>query len=105
MSPHPSPSTPEQIRAARVAPDRAERIRELADLMREQQFGTNEGLSIAAARAAGFSSAEIEAYRDEAMALARSGKPFVLTPPGKCTPGDELVRQARAIRRHRSAEP
>ena len=86
-------------------PDRAERIRALADLMREQRFGAEDGLTLAAAREAGFSLAEIEVYANQAVILARSGAPVVLPPRRKRASGEELVRQARAIRRRRSAEP
>lgn len=91
--------------AARTAPERTARTRELAELMREQRHGAEEGLSLAAAQAAGFSLAEIEVYADEAMALARTGTPVVLAPPCKRAPGSELVRQARAIRTRRSEQP
>ena len=91
--------------AERDTTGRKRRIRDLASLMRECGDGPGEGLTVEEARAAGFTLAEIEAYRDEAMALARSGTPVVLPPPGRRAPGDELVRQARAIRRRRSAEP
>ena len=88
-----------ELRAARAAPDRAARIRDLAALMREHRHGAEGGLSLATARAAGFTLAEIEAYRDAATALARSGAPVVLAPPRKRALGLDLVRKAQAIRR------
>jgi len=84
---------------------RESRIRDLAALMRNRGDGPGEGLTVEEARAAGFTLAEIVAYRDEAAALARYGSRVSLTPPQARICGDELVRQARAIRNRRSGEP
>lgn len=84
---------------------RDSRIRGLAALMRGLGDGPGEGLTVEEVRAAGFTLAEIEAYRDEAMAYAWSDTPVVLAPRRRRAASDELVRQARAIRRRRSVEP
>ncbi|MGC5781629.1 hypothetical protein [Methylobacterium sp. NFXW15] len=84
---------------------RDSRIRDLAALMRGRGDGPGEGLTVEEARAAGFTLAEIEAYRDRAMVLAQSGTPVVLAPRRRRSAGDELVRQARAIRHRGSVEP
>lgn len=92
------------LHAARTAPDRAERTRALADLMREHRHGSEEGLTTAMAQAAGFTRAEIEVYRDAAALLARCEGPVTVPPARLRAPGHDLVRQARALRR-RSATP
>lgn len=91
-----------ELQAARRAPDRAARIRALAELMREHGCGPGEGLTEAVARAAGFTRAEIEVYRDPACALLGGAGPVALTPPRERATGSTLVREAQASRSRRA---
>lgn len=81
------------------------RIRDLAALMRNRGDSPGDGLTVEEARAAGFTLAEIATYRDEAALLARYGAGVSHPPLQRRMCGDELVRQARALRQRRSAEP
>jgi hypothetical protein len=92
-----------ELHAARTAPNRATRIRALADLMREHGGAPGEGLTEAVACAAGFTRAEIAVYRDPACVLLAAG-PIALTPMRERSAGSALVREAQAQRR-RWAQP
>ena len=92
-------TAPSLIRAAKAAPDRATRISLMAETMRRHQSGPEEACTFHHLAAAGFTSAEIEAYRDEARAIL-SGRPAIVlaAPPGRME-GEQLVKAARAVRR------
>jgi len=95
-------SSRSELQAARRAPNRAARIRALAELMREHGGGWGEGLTEAVACAAGFTRAEIAIYRDPACALLRDTGPIALTPARERAAGHALVREAQAQRRRRA---
>lgn len=92
-------TAPSLIRAAQAAPDRTTRINLMAETMRLHRHGPEEACTFHHLTAAGFTSAEIEAYRDEARAIL-SGRPAVVlaAPPGRME-GEQLVKAARAVRR------
>ncbi|MGU3418503.1 hypothetical protein [Methylobacterium sp. D54C] len=87
-----------ELQAARRAPNRAARIRALAELMREHGGGLSEGLTEAVAYAAGFTRAEIAVYRDPACALFGHALQRALTPAGEHAVGRALVQEAQAKR-------
>lgn len=68
-------SSRSELHAARTAPNRAARIRALAELMREHGGGLGEGLTEAVAYAAGSTRAEIEVYRDAGLCAAGRRRP------------------------------
>lgn len=95
-------SSRSELHAARTAPNRAARIRALAELMREHGGGPGEGLTEAVACAAGFTRAEIAVYCDPACALLGGPGPIALTPAHERVPGPALVRKAQALRDRRA---
>ena len=96
-------TAPSKLRAAQAAPDRAARVRRMADLMRHHQNGPEGACTYRHLYAAGFTEAEIEAYRDDARALLSNRAAIRLAPaPGRME-GRQLVRAAIAIRRRKEA--
>lgn len=92
-------TAPSLIRAAKAAPDRNTRINLMAETMRRHRHGPEDGCTFHHLAAAGFTSAEIEAYRDDARAIL-SGRPVVvLAAPPVRKDGEQLVKAARAVRR------
>ena len=90
----PSPSL---ITAAKRAPDARVLILRMAELMRHHNEGISEGCTFVHLLQAGFTEAEIHAYRDDARAALR-GKPSSLrwTPPDRLK-GMLMVKKAREI--------
>ncbi|MBB4042049.1 hypothetical protein GGR34_003734 [Microvirga flocculans] len=91
--------SPSALSAARTAPDRRERIRLMAETMRERA-ATDGACDRNALRAEGFTEAEIVSYADDARALLsdRQHALRVRLSPGK-REGLALVKLARRIRR------
>lgn len=95
-------TAPSLLRAARSAPDREDRIRLMAETMRMHRAGPEEACTFQHLMAAGFTGAEVEAYRDDARALL-SGRPaLMLAEPIGRREGNALVRAARAVRKRRA---
>ncbi|TXM65851.1 hypothetical protein [Methylobacterium sp. WL120] len=92
----PSPSL---IAAARHAPDARAQIARMAQVMRYQMEGVEECCTFVHLVQAGFTEAEIHAYRDDARAYIR-GKPSAnrWTAPDRVK-GSLLAIKAREIRR------
>lgn len=92
----PSPSL---VAAARHAPDARVRITRMAHVMRHQMEGVEECCTFVHLVQAGFTEAEIHAYRDDARAYIL-GKPSAnrWTPPDRLH-GNLLAIKAREIRR------
>lgn len=96
-------TAPSLIRAARAAPDRHARIRLMAETMRLHRAGPEEACTFHHLTAAGFTTAEVEAYRDDARAILSDRPRITLAPiPGRME-GDALVRVARRVRRRLDA--
>jgi len=96
-------TAPSLLRAAQAAPDRKARIRLMADTMRHHEAGPEGACTFHHLMAAGFTAAEVEAYRDDAKHLL-SGRPVLVLaePPGR-REGNALVRVARALRKRQAA--
>ena len=92
----PSPSL---ISAAQHAPDARARIARMAHVMRHQMEGVEECCTFVHLVQAGFTEAEIHAYRDDARAYIL-GKPSAnrWTPPNRLA-GSLLAIEAHKIRR------
>ena len=90
----PSPSL---ITAAKRAPDARVQILRMAELMRHHKEGIGESCTALHLYQAGFTEAEVIAYRDDARAALR-GKPSAnrWTPPDRLK-GMLLVKKAREI--------
>lgn len=86
-----------QITAALVSPDRCTRTEAMAEVMRRAEASDGACLE-AHLTCAGFTAAEVAAYRDDALAVL-SGRPMTAhaLPAGRLE-GITLVHQARAIR-------
>ncbi|CAO4162677.1 Transcriptional regulator [Methylorubrum populi] len=97
-------TAPSKIRAAQAAPDRATRIRLMADTMRRHEAGPEGACTFSHLAAAGFTQAEIEAYRDDARAILSDRPSVRLAAPAGRQQGKALVRAAIAIRRRKAAE-
>lgn len=92
-------TAPSLLRSARTANDRRSRVRLMAETMRHHEAGTEAGCTFHHLNCAGFTSAEIHAYRDEALALLSQRPPVRPAElPGRME-GYALVRVARAVRR------
>lgn len=92
-------TAPSLLACARQAPDRLARIRLMARTMQEAATGPDEACTFTDLTAAGFTSWEIEAYRDQARALL-SGRTLIersSVSPARLE-GAQLVAQARAVR-------
>ncbi|GJD51117.1 hypothetical protein OPKNFCMD_3868 [Methylobacterium crusticola] len=94
-------AAPSKVLAAKTAPDRQDRITRMAAVMQHHQSGDG-ACTFAHLAAAGFSEAEIEAYRDAAREQL-SGRPIAITLPAGRVEGLALVRHARAVRARRNA--
>lgn len=90
-------AAPSKVAAALKSPDRTVRTEVMADVMRRHE-ASDGACTFAQLAAAGFSEAEIEAYRDDARGLACGRVEPVLTVPAGRIEGVALVREARAIR-------
>lgn len=88
-------ASPSQITAANKAPDRLERIRLMARTMRDRADADG-ACTMSHLYAAGFTQAEIEAYRDQARGLLSGRRP--LSSPARME-GERLVRMAKLVRR------
>lgn len=92
-------TAPSLLLAARRAPDRRERILYMAETMRDLAHGPGGACTFPDLCAAGFTEAEIVAYRDDARAaIAGRPSPLRTTPIGRLK-GLAMVKTARAIRR------
>jgi hypothetical protein len=92
-------TAPSLLLAARHAPDRRERILYMAETMRDLAYGPGGACTFPDLCAAGFTEAEIVAYRDDARAaIAGRPSPLRTTPIGRLK-GLAMVKTARAIRR------
>ena len=96
-------AAPSKIAAARDAVDRSIRTERMAQVMRDREAGDG-ACTFAHLTAAGFTEAEIEAYRDDARALL-SGRPVPITLPAGRVEGLTLVAQARSLRARRLPAP
>ncbi|WP_018261322.1 hypothetical protein [Methylobacterium sp. WSM2598] len=94
-------AAPSKVAAALSAPDRLDRIAHMARVMRERKAADG-ACTFAHLAAAGFSEAEIEAYRDDARQIL-SGRPIPITLPAGRIEGLALVRQAQVVRARREA--
>lgn len=93
-------TSPSLLAAARLAPDRHERILKMAELMRHHREGPEGACTFVHLAVAGFTAAEIETYRDDARAvLERRPSALRSTPPYRLQ-GMLLARRARQIRDH-----
>lgn len=93
--------SPSQIRAANAEPGRADRVRTMAEVMARQE-AAHGACTFADLCAAGYSEAEIEAYRDDARReIAGLTAAADILPPGRIE-GRILVAQARALRARRA---
>ena len=92
-------TSPSLVRAARMAPDRERRVKLMADTMRRHAHGPEGACTFRHLTAAGFTEAEIEAYRDEARGILSNRPRIVLAPPPGRMEGHQLVKAARAVRR------
>lgn len=90
-------AAPSKVAAALQSPDRTVRTQVMADIMRRHE-ASDGACTFVHLAAAGFSEAEIEAYRDDARGLASGRVEPVLTVPAGRIEGVALVREARAIR-------
>lgn len=94
--------SPSQVRAAHAATNRADRIRLMAEIMRNQE-SAHGACTYADLCAAGFSEAEIDAYRDDARREIAGLAPSAATLPAGRIEGHQLVAEARAIRARRAS--
>jgi hypothetical protein len=90
-----------QIRAAQVATNRHTRVRLMAEVM-EARESAHGACTYADLCAAGFSEAEIEAYRDDARREIAGLAPVAATLPDGRIEGLHLVAEAQAIRAKRA---
>ena len=97
----PSPSL---VHAARRAPDARHQVFRMARVMAERRNGPEGACTVVHLFQAGFTEAQVHAYRDPARALLQ-GLPLGLTtePPGR-REGEAAVEAAREIRFARAAE-
>lgn len=89
---------PSKLAAAKSAQQAKHRTRLMAQTMRHHASGPEEGCTRAHLQAAGFTEAEIEAYRDDACHLMRGTPPVVLASSLARQEGARLVEQAKVIR-------
>lgn len=94
--------TQSQIRAAQVATNRHARVRLMAEVM-EGRESAHGACTYADLCAAGFSEAEIEAYRDDARREIAGLAPAAATLPEGRLQGLHLVAEAQAIRAKRAS--
>ncbi|KQQ39085.1 hypothetical protein ASF58_23375 [Methylobacterium sp. Leaf125] len=92
-------TAPSLLLAARKAKDARERILYMAETMRDLAHGSTGACTFGDLCAAGFTEAEIHAYRDDArVAIAGRPSPLRTIPIGRLK-GIAMVKTARAIRR------
>ena len=90
-------TAPSLLLAARMAPDRRERILAMAGVMRDRLHGLTDGCTVDDLCAAGFTEAEVYAYRDDAIgALGGRPSPLRTIPIGRIK-ANAMVRRAQAI--------
>ena len=89
--------SPSQLAAARKAEDRAARTRKMAETMRERA-ASDGGCDMHHLRAAGFTTAEIFAYADDARAILSNRPRAPIMSKGR-REGLELVKLAQRIRK------
>lgn len=87
---------PSKIRAAQSAPDRLRRVALMVKTMQDRE-AANGCCTFQDLGAAGFSEAEVVAYRDEAREQLSNRNAVDIWPPGR-RQGHKLVRLAQAIR-------
>lgn len=95
----PSPSL---IHAARRAPDARAQIFRMARIMSERKNGPEGACTVVHLFQAGYTEAQVHAYRDPARALLQ-GLPLVGDPPGR-REAEAAVEAVREIRFARAAE-
>lgn len=96
-------TAPSLIRAAKLAPDRKARITLMAETMRTREAGPEGACTFVHLMAAGFTPAEVEAYRDDARAILSGRRIVKLAPSPARVEGRALVRQAKEMRRKAGA--
>lgn len=95
-------TSPSMIHAARRAPDAGRHIFRMARIMAERKNGPEGACTVVHLFQAGFTEAQVHAYRDPARGLLQ-GLPLTADPPGR-REAEAAVEAIREIRFARAAE-
>ena len=90
-------TAPSLLNAARKSPDRFDRINRMAELMRYHKEGPEGACTAVHLYAAGFTEAEVVAYRDDARALLVRKPSGLRTTPAGRSKGVLLAKRARDL--------